>query len=797
MEQSRSIFRRFPADKLRSGLVLLVLYVCILAISLTFFSSSIGRPYMGIRLIMDSGDWKVAIVDTNGLASRAGLKGDEKPLEINGQPAQVFLGEYGETGTVFGRLIREITVIDSAGQLKSVTLAGSSRLPLQSVISQLSWLLVCLVFWLTGFYAFFKKPGAITARLLCLCGLSFGLAISGNVAVERGILSTIYLEVAATTLGPWLLLHFFLILPEERAGLRSSHYIYLIYLPVVVTLVLFPLVGYADGQPLPWFRSIRMFEIGLGFLAAAGAAVFNYFGADSPKTRQQMKIVLVSCLVALVPSLVLNIIPEAIWERTILSPAISILSIMFIPLGMGFAVVTSKLMDIDVVVRRGIIYSLVTIVMAAIVSAGIFLTLAFQRSFDIPERIVIAIVLGGIASFLFGPTKRGVEYLVDRLFYKDRYDYRQIIQGLSISMNILKDFTDVPRVIVATTVQTLNLAGACLFTKTQPGIFEVSAAQGSFSDEGKQLQLLNLISRRSSTIEFPNSAASVNTEVAFLIPLVTMEIEVGLLCISPKASRQEFSADDLFLLQGLASVAAPVLRGAILVRDVSMRDSFVSIASHELRTPLTSIMGYAELLIQRDPPEATRKQWLKTIYANSEKIATMVDELLNITRIHSGKLKLKLEKAGLPGIIDEQMTIIREATCKHEFIVNLVPDIPEVLIDRTKFGQIIGNLLSNAVKYSPKGGRIVISARNDLQDHHVVVSIADEGIGIGPADKDELFTTFHRIQRPETQGIRGSGLGLYIAKEWTEAMGGRIWLESELNRGSTFFVSVPMGEPNQ
>ena len=114
-----------------------------------------------------------------------------------------------------------------------------------------------------------------------------------------------------------------------------------------------------------------------------------------------------------------------------------------------------------------------------------------------------------------------------------------------------------------------------------------------------------------------------------------------------------------------------------------------------------------------------------------------------------------------------------------------------MLVDRDKFGQVMGNLLSNAVKYSPGGGRITLSAHNDLQQRRIVVSVADEGIGIGSADKDSLFTTFHRIQRPETQGIRGSGLGLYIAKQWTEAMGGEIWLESELNKGSTFFVAIP------
>ena len=110
------------------------------------------------------------------------------------------------------------------------------------------------------------------------------------------------------------------------------------------------------------------------------------------------------------------------------------------------------------------------------------------------------------------------------------------------------------------------------------------------------------------------------------------------------------------------------------------------------------------------------------------------------------------------------------------------------------FGQVLGNLLSNAVKYSPKGGPITISGYRDSSQPRVVVKVTDRGLGIGAADRSSLFTTFHRIYRPETTSIRGFGLGLYIVKEWTEQMGGSVWLQSELNKGSTFFVAVPIAK---
>ena len=791
MSQPGNIFYRILKDRERFSVVLFSLFAfCILAVSVTFFALSMGKPYMGVVLSSNAQGWAVESVDPSGLASHNGVREGDVPVEINGQPAQTFLEKYEKAGSVFGLLIKELTVIDDSGQLKSAAIQGSSP-SRQSIIEVAAWFVASLIFWIVGFYAYFKRLRNASALLLCLSGLTFGLALSANMAAERAIPMALQLGVVASVIGPWLLLHFFLVLPEERGSLRNNPLVYLIYLPAAITLVLFPLIGYADGQPLLGFRAFRLLEYGVGFLAVAGMVIFNYFWAGSLKTRQQMKIVLLSCLVALVPFVVLSILPEAMWREPIVPAGFSILFIAFIPLGMGYAVVTQKLMDIDVIIRRGVIYGLITLVMAAILSAAIFAAVAFKEPLGVAGQVLIALALGGVATILFGPITKGVEILVDKLLYKDRYDYRQIVQSLSTSLSLLKDFTDMSRLVVGTTVHTLNLAGGGLLVKAQSGSFEVSAAQGTFADTGKQNQLSALISKRSRMIEFPNPASSVDLDLAFLIPLVAGKKEVGILCLSQKVSRQDFSSDDIYLLQGLASVAAVALRSAMLVRDVSIRDTFVSIASHELRTPLTSIMGYTELLMRRDPPDATRRRWLKNIFDNSQKIADMVDDLLNVTRIQSGKTNFKLEVVKLSDVLEERLAIIRESPDKHEFVIEIEPDLPDVLVDRDKFGQVVGNLLSNAIKYSPNGGRITLSGHNDEEWHRIVVSVADEGIGIGPEDKSLLFTTFHRIQRPETQGIGGSGLGLYIAKEWTEAMGGEIWLESELNKGSIFFVAIP------
>ncbi|MBI4312826.1 MAG: GAF domain-containing protein [Chloroflexi bacterium] len=235
----------------------------------------------------------------------------------------------------------------------------------------------------------------------------------------------------------------------------------------------------------------------------------------------------------------------------------------------------------------------------------------------------------------------------------------------------------------------------------------------------------------------------------------------------------------------------------ILVRDITQerdlqrrRDDFVSIASHELRTPMTTILGFSELLLSRDPPPETRREWLLFIHRDIQRLAFIVEDLLNISRIQSGRLKIDIEPLDLRQVVDG-ISLVRNSTGRHPVRLQIPSDLPLVAADQAKLTQVIANLLDNAIKYTPKGGPITIGAQYQVAVKQVVVSIQDRGMGIAPEDKERLFTMFHRINRPETQGIRGTGLGLYIVKELVEMMRGDIWLESELDHGTTFFFTLP------
>ena len=238
----------------------------------------------------------------------------------------------------------------------------------------------------------------------------------------------------------------------------------------------------------------------------------------------------------------------------------------------------------------------------------------------------------------------------------------------------------------------------------------------------------------------------------------------------------------------------------LLARDVTQekelqdrRDTFVSIASHELRTPMTTIMGFSELLLtNEDAPASARHDWLERIHQNSQILSAIVDDMLNLSRIQSGKLAINLEYLPVGNVVEEVLSDIRsDDGDSHDFHVSVPEDTPAIVADREKLTQILINLVTNAVKYSPKGGAVTISARHEPAQERVVVQVADEGIGISPDDQEQLFNSFHRIRRPETEGVRGTGLGLSIVKGLVALMRGEVWVESELNQGSTFFFTMP------
>jgi PAS domain S-box-containing protein len=232
-----------------------------------------------------------------------------------------------------------------------------------------------------------------------------------------------------------------------------------------------------------------------------------------------------------------------------------------------------------------------------------------------------------------------------------------------------------------------------------------------------------------------------------------------------------------------------------LVEEV--KSDFVSTVSQELRRPLTSIYGFAETLLRRDVlfGEEERRTFLGYIASESERLTTIVDALLSVARLDTGDLAVNLAPVDVSPIVEEVVAGVEPGSVNgHHFVVDL-PDEPlEAEADAEKLRQVLAHLVENAVKYSPNGGTVTVAARR--RSDAVEVSIADEGVGIPPAEQQRIFRKFYRGDAgggDSREGVGGgTGLGLFIAQGLVTAMGGRIWVQSKEGEGSSFTFELPL-----
>ena len=225
-----------------------------------------------------------------------------------------------------------------------------------------------------------------------------------------------------------------------------------------------------------------------------------------------------------------------------------------------------------------------------------------------------------------------------------------------------------------------------------------------------------------------------------------------------------------------------------------LKSEFVSMVSHELRTPLTSIGGYLEMLVDGDAGEINeeQKEYLEIIQRNTVRLSALINDLLDVSRIESGRIELKKQQIDIHELIQGATESIRpHIEEKHQTLDIVIPSsLPEVYADVDRVTQVLINLVSNATKYTPQNGKLIIKA--DTPEGFVRISVIDNGIGLSPAELEKLFTRFFRADNHTTREVGGTGLGLWISRSLVEMHGGAISVESEKEKGSTFSFTLPV-----
>ncbi|MSS72967.1 MAG: hybrid sensor histidine kinase/response regulator [Candidatus Latescibacteria bacterium] len=342
---------------------------------------------------------------------------------------------------------------------------------------------------------------------------------------------------------------------------------------------------------------------------------------------------------------------------------------------------------------------------------------------------------------------------------------------------------------------------------------------------------------RTSLGEFAMDAVSVGEGMrsALQLPLVSKGRALGALNV---VSRQEmaYSERDLDILQPIVDQLGVAIEHSRLylqqqmtverLQEVSrLKSEFLANMSHELRTPMNSIIGFAELMLNAafGPLTVAQTDYIDTILRNARHLLQLINDILDLSKIEAGKVEFHFRAFDVPRALEDAQVLIRSLAAKKG--LKMACSIPDgemsIVADETKFKQIMYNLLSNAVKFTPQGGSIGITARrvqrkDETEKKRVPdvptprfsdsavsaagngeiewleVAVSDTGVGIRPEDQARIFNAFEQADGSYARNYEGTGLGLALTKRLVELQGGEIWVESEVNRGSTFAFALPM-----
>jgi len=274
-------------------------------------------------------------------------------------------------------------------------------------------------------------------------------------------------------------------------------------------------------------------------------------------------------------------------------------------------------------------------------------------------------------------------------------------------------------------------------------------------------------------------------------PQSTPSVELALTAPAPRTVQARFFS--------IHEAGGGSLGLGILIRDITrekeldeMKSQLLSTVSHELRTPLASIKGFATTLLRDDVEwdDASRREFLSIIDQESDRLGELIGNLLDMSRIEAGTLRIEPEPADLRPIIQATAAEFRMLSRAHDIEVDLPTALPAVLADPRRARQVLRNLVENAVKYSPDGGPITITAR--VTSGEVQTSVADRGIGIEESQLAHIFDRFYQVDSASTRKVGGSGLGLSICQAIIEAHRGKLWVESRPGLGSTFHFTLPL-----
>lgn len=384
---------------------------------------------------------------------------------------------------------------------------------------------------------------------------------------------------------------------------------------------------------------------------------------------------------------------------------------------------------------------------------------------------------------------------LERLLHISRHlnstlEMRPLLQQIVESARDLTD-ADGASILLMEGDNTLRFAAACGPDATQLEVTEVPLDNSLAGWVVKNQRMLIVEDVLSDPRHFAIQSID-PTQSLLAMPMIFGDQVIGVLESVTTKARHSFTLQDIETLETLASIAAVAVQNARLFEQ----SDWVAEVVHEIRTPLTAILSYADLLQRTDITNSMRIQFVTIIQQETQRVNALATQFLDLARLESGRIRMAQHRLYIGEIINAAANTIRPTITnnRQNLCVEFPDDLPCTVGDDQRIHQVLLNLLSNATKYSDSGDTITVTARAD--DQQLMIAVSDTGPGIPDEQLPHLFHKFARLPGKERQ-VTGTGLGLVISRQIVEAHNGKVWAESEVGKGTTFYVTLPIIAPEE
>jgi signal transduction histidine kinase len=689
-------------------------------------------------------------------------------------------------------------------------------------------LIAGLLFFAVNMFVFLGRVDRPPARDFYWATLFFGLAVLiGDASLPLGAplvhAGSPILWMASLAVLPVFFIHMTLTFPRRRPFIDRARW----FMPAVAATAI--LVILSQAATFLYYASVRdiaawqamgpprvLAQVFLVGMVGAGCIVLfdSSRRLELTRERESTKWLLWGFTIGVTPYAFLRTLPRIFGLETPIGAEFDRILELSIPISFTFAVVRYRFLDIDIIIRRSIIYTVLAGIMGAVY---IFLAVLVGRVVHdlIPAAAqMIPFVAAIVTVALYGPTRRAIGRWVDRTFFKIDYDHAQALRSLKERSPS-----------VSSPLGMAGLVRTLLDESLQPKIVAVLVPAGAEHRAAGEIDPIlareaialaePLLGYAGRPIVAPNSTSLPEVEnpdfpaalreagLRILLPLAVEGRALGWVLLGERRSERRYVEQDLQLLGGIAEAAAVALERIRLVQQVAeeaiarqrldeidhLKSDFLARASHDLRTPITSITWSVQNLLDGvvGPLSDRQREYLDAVRTSSGQLARFVNNLVEISRLELSRGRIEIEPVDLAGALAETLACLKPVATQREirFECNVAPQLPPVRGNRDRLLEILANLIENALRYSPDGGAIEITIdRGDGPRRRF--SMRDHGPGIAAGEEETIFERFKQ-GRPSPYVQRGGfGLGLYVVRQFVELMGGAVSAVNHPDGGAVF-----------